>query len=933
MSTFRKLVAWLMITMIIALPTTAFAATAPNLLKLISGAVRPVISTWTLGDAANPWAEGHFTDLYAVNLSVSASTVGGVDLDGSAIIFDTDGDTNAQAAVDDVLIFDGPSNVAWQFDANSINSLHIDGATMDVNVLTNHDSGIKWGTGTAVTAGDYEIRRNNDATNRLQYNVPTGAVQEWSENGATTRMALSSSLFMNVPIANFTTINNAQIALGTTGTTVSRNIADANPVLLIDQANVGSTGNILELVNQGAAQSHFNNTGQLIFDVGSAVTGANYSIARNADATNRMQLNVPSGALIEFSHNDVATAYMSSSGLGIPAVFNESSGANAKVSFDTTGLTVERNVADANAALIADQVNAGSTGNILEMHNQSAVQSHFDIDGALVYDVASTSVAGNYESRLVGTSIRHNVPSGGTYAWGVNGAAKMLMLTDGQLRPTGVANLTSQNNAWLDLPTTGANLSRNVADGNPALIIDQVNATSTGDILELHDEGGLVLGVGQTGELIWDGATTVTGTDYVIARNADATNRMQYNVPTGAFHEFSVNDVEVARLSAGGLFVNTVANASSGANSTVALASTGTTIGRNVADANTALAIIQQNASSTGSIFTAGNDSGQVYAILQSGEVNLSPETLTSGGTDDKALNIAQTLNDSGASGGNDTYTAIKTSITGTDTTGWDNIYLLDLQMDSKSIMALDPINSSLAFNDNGVGDFQISVNPQGAGNNNAGASLTNAAGDAGSLTTGGAGGDYQIKAGDAKGSGDNNGGNIANVLGAATGAGEAGVFQIWDSSMTNAVSLLNDGTDVIVQNNVASGGFSFQDDSFAELFFFDGAGVSYSGRMLDNQGADIASANDITLGADGNYFDVTGTTTINRIATADWTAGSTFYLQFDGALTVTDNVAAGGGFGSILLTGSANYSTAAGTILQVVFDGTSFKAWPVFAE
>ena len=247
MSTFRKLVAWLMITMIIALPTTAFAATAPNLLKLISGAVRPVISTWTLGDAANPWAEGHFTDLYAVNLSVSASTVGGVDLDGSAIIFDTDGDTNAQAAVDDVLIFDGPSNVAWQFDANSINSLHIDGATMDVNVLTNHDSGIKWGTGTAVTAGDYEIRRNNDATNRLQYNVPTGAVQEWSENGATTRMALSSSLFMNVPIANFTTINNAQIALGTTGTTVSRNIADANTALIVDQIHASSTGNILYL--------------------------------------------------------------------------------------------------------------------------------------------------------------------------------------------------------------------------------------------------------------------------------------------------------------------------------------------------------------------------------------------------------------------------------------------------------------------------------------------------------------------------------------------------------------------------------------------------------------------------------------------------------------------------------------------------------------
>ena len=36
------------------------------------------------------------------------------------------------------------------------------------------------------------------------------------------------------------------------------------------------------------------------------------------------------------------------------------------------------------------------------------------------------------------------------------------------------------------------------------------------------------------------------------------------------------------------------------------------------------------------------------------------------------------------------------------------------------------------------------------------------------------------------------------------------------------------------------------------------------SGRLQTHKGADVASADEITLGTDGNYFDVTGTTTSN---------------------------------------------------------------------
>ena len=75
-------------------------------------------------------------------------------------------------------------------------------------------------------------------------------------------------------------------------------------------------------------------------------------------------------------------------------------------------------------------------------------------------------------------------------------------------------------------------------------------------------------------------------------------------------------------------------------------------------------------------------------------------------------------------------------------------------------------------------------------------------------------------------------------------------------------------------------------------------------------KGADIASAATVVIGTDGSYFDITGTTGISTQFTVD--AGRRFTLQFDGAVTITDNAA-------ITLSGAANFTTAAGDILSFV--------------
>jgi len=70
-------------------------------------------------------------------------------------------------------------------------------------------------------------------------------------------------------------------------------------------------------------------------------------------------------------------------------------------------------------------------------------------------------------------------------------------------------------------------------------------------------------------------------------------------------------------------------------------------------------------------------------------------------------------------------------------------------------------------------------------------------------------------------------------------------------------------------------------------------------------KGADVASANALTLGTDGNYFDITGTTAITSIGTLG--IGTLVCLHFDGILTFTHHGT------DLILPGAANITTAAG--------------------
>ena len=138
-------------------------------------------------------------------------------------------------------------------------------------------------------------------------------------------------------------------------------------------------------------------------------------------------------------------------------------------------------------------------------------------------------------------------------------------------------------------------------------------------------------------------------------------------------------------------------------------------------------------------------------------------------------------------------------------------------------------------------------------------------------------------------------------------------IFLQFDASLT----LTHHATDLVLPNDNNIVTQAGDEAIFYEYSSGDWRLVSYLsnkntslGMMRWLKGADIASASDLTVGDDGNYFDITGTTTITSIAAKG--IGTGIKLHFDGILTLTHNA-------DLLLPTEANITTAVGDEAEFV--------------
>lgn len=92
---------------------------------------------------------------------------------------------------------------------------------------------------------------------------------------------------------------------------------------------------------------------------------------------------------------------------------------------------------------------------------------------------------------------------------------------------TGIANSSSVFNSYVNVATAGTVISRNVADANPALIVNQLNSASTGDIVKLRVNGYDKATVDRNGifygsQGIFSGSKIKIGTPSTIADPTDS---------------------------------------------------------------------------------------------------------------------------------------------------------------------------------------------------------------------------------------------------------------------------------------------------------------------------------------------------------------------------------------------------------------------------
>lgn len=367
--------------------------------------------------------------------------------------------------------------------------------------------------------------------------------------------------------------------------------------------------------------------------------------------------------------------------------------------------------------------------------------------------------------------------------------------------------------------------------------------------------------------------------------------------------------------------------------------------------------------------------------------LDVTPGSYVSGGTDDHGISIAQTLNDSGAAGGSDVYRGLEVDLTTTDVTGWDEVYLLDLIDDtvSKFNVQLDGdvnmtgslvgVTSTLTGTQNTALTFSI---PDQGANTNAGVGITIEADDGGTGTTGGAGGDVTINAGDAQGTGDNAGGDVIVDLGQNANMAARGQLTvsyggtpigalIAGGAAADEIGLVGDVADSVsavainmgATNDLTTAGaklVSFRDNisnaGGSELAYIDylGAGVftglsdgtfsvssgAFTGVASLGLGGDITTTGAaidwdlIDNTADAISFDATGKAGIFAIRTVDNQEG----ISTSGGLSVGTNT----NFTPSSDTAQANDSAVncnANTIARVVGDGgaTVLDADPAISD
>jgi hypothetical protein len=374
-------------------------------------------------------------------------------------------------------------------------------------------------------------------------------------------------------------------------------------------SDLGSTPTTLAGYGITDAQSTTLANGKILVGNGSnvatAVTMSGDATLSNAGALTLATVPISKGGtgLTSFTADKVVTT----SGAG--AVQTTSCGLNQVISFTAGGAITCANV----SSLSAGFLNGGNSfGAAATLGTNDAYSLGFKTNNTTQMTILSS---GNVGIGLTGPSFPLEV-SGIIQASGAN-PIQLDPVAGAIYSANGLWNMTTGNNAKVLTQTTGTSITRNIADANPSLIVQQTHASSTGDILQLKNSASTVMTVQQGGNV----GIGVTATEKLqVAGNIKASGSINGGVATNTDAltavtlDFSnANMIRATGASAACGTLN-VTNTTAGGQFTVTMK-----------NATATCTTIQWNGSTTNVILPAGYLSGSaitgaIYTFLDDGQ-------------------------------------------------------------------------------------------------------------------------------------------------------------------------------------------------------------------------------------------------------------------------------------------------------------------------
>lgn len=644
---------------------------------------------------------------------------------------------------------------------------------------------LKFQAGQAITAGEYQIGRDADATNQLHFNTPTGASFEFSVNDV-------PEFLLNSSTADFQ--NNG---ITTTGLVTSNGLSES---------------------------------ALATWTAGEAVTAGNYQFGRNADATNAFEANVPAGASHKWSIAGVSKLSLSNNSNRSLLELNAAAGE------DPFFRISDNDVAHGMTAFVP-------TNTIFEISPYSSATGPVNIKGASQGDnpgLAFTGAIGSLSPSSTTASFIFDAEK-----QGIGGAITALASHETAIAVYSVANqlLSLKGGALLGIGTNA-----------PVATIHAQQAQTT-------------FGTPTIFKLVGANNTNMTASNEAIDIDLNISRTINYATGNLAFHR-------VARLVPPRIGFAGASTVTEGATFSIVGAPTP---GSNATFTNNSSLLLE-----------AGNTGGSTNSYGLTVNAN-------TGATNNYAARFL-----GGAVGFGTSAPLYPAQFSGTPTNG-----------------AAVGITPAAAAN----GDSIIFGNLPSVVGNLWGVNFTATA--TGSFL-------QQV-------SNANNASATANAVFKAMVAGASG----GDPITMYTVSGVTDWTEGV--DNSDSDSYKVSSSSALgtndRLILSTGGEVRVpgttrlDGRVNLGKGTTTAAASSLTLPTDGHLISISGTTTINLIDSTNWRPGSEVRLQFLSAgCTVANNQAPSGAFAKILVTGSGNYVSTAMSQALLVYDGTNWYLTPGYA-